>query len=426
MKKFTLHTILLLMTINFVSSALYSQERISALFFKDDSVNIEIISILRDTRNVAFQDPGNPFFTLVDKSQKFALGVGGQIRLVAGSEFGGIIESTTNQGFQPSLIPIPSGVNPKSQLRLSAATSQFFIKMVGRTRKLGDVETFISMNFQGDNYAPVLRQAYVKFCGFEFGQTWSSLTDVSGFPPTIDYAGPVSIVAVRNPLIRYSTTSRNSKNTVALSLEFPQVNATYSDYTQSTYQAIPDVIGYYQFNWGEKKDNHIRFSGIMRNMAYSDLENYSTRNEQGWGAQFTSVFNLNQYFKFYGQAILGQGIASYMTDISTQNVDLVPNINSAGALDKMEMWGAYAGLQCNITKNVFTSATYSYSRIYDNNNIEVTSDMYKFSQYIVANAFWNITKECTLGIEYLRGMKNIFSGEMGHSNRANFMVQYSF
>ncbi|MFI3262318.1 MAG: DcaP family trimeric outer membrane transporter [Rikenellaceae bacterium] len=426
MKKITLQTFLMLMILTLIKVETQAQERISALFFNNDSSSLEIISILRDRQNTAFQDPSNPFFSIVDKNQHFALGVGGQIRMVAGSEFGGIVATSTNQGFQPSLIPIPYGENPKSQLRMSAATSQFFIKMVGKSEKLGAIETFISLNFQGNDYTPTFRQAYVKLCGFELGQTWSSLTDISALPPTVDYAGPVSIVAVRNPLIRYSKSFYKEKNTVALSLEFPNVNATYSDYTESTYQAVPDVIGYYQFNWGEKKNNHIRFTGILRNMAYRDLVGSDTRNKTSWGAQFTSVFMLNSMFKFYGQAILGKGIGSYLADISTQSLDLVPTINIDGTLDNMEMWGATASLQCNITKDLFVSSSYSYSRVYSDSNINVTSDMYKYSQYIVANTFWNITKECTLGLEYLRGMKNVFSGEMGHSNRVNLLVQYSF
>lgn len=403
-----------------------SQEKFTALFYKDGDESLEIISILRDMSNLSFQDAGATKFAIVDKNNNFALGIGGQARFVAGSEFGGIIASSTNQGFQPSLIPIPTGTNPNSQVRMSAATSQIYVKMVGKTRKLGNIETFVSINFQGDNYAPVLRQAYVKLGSFEFGKTWSSLTDVSALPPTIDYAGPVSVVAVRNPLIRYSLTTYNKKNVMAISAEFPQVNGTYSENTASQYQPVPDVIGYYQFNWGEKRDNHFRVAGIGRYLAYKDLVTSTTKYEKAFGAQLSAAFMLNDCMKFYGQGIVGKGIASYLTDISTQNLDLLPNVKAAGYCDKLGMWGASGGLQCNILENLFVSSTYSYSRVYNNHRVDMSSDSYKYSQYIVANAFWNITKDCTLGVEYLRGMKTEISGAMGHSNRANFLVQYAF
>lgn len=426
MRKSTLKPCLFLLLFSLLFIEVKAQKRGNFQFVRKDSSKIEIINVIKKMKGLTLQDPDGPKFLLVNKKQNFALGVGGQVRVVAGSEFGGIIATETNQGFEPSMIPIPYGENPKSQLRLSAATSQFYVKMVNKTRKLGNVETFVSINFQGDNYTPEFRQAYVKIGGFKVGQTWSTFTDLGATPPTIDYAGPVSMVSVRNPLISYSPQFRNTRHNTKLSAEFPTVNATYSATAKNTPQSIPDIIGYYQYNWGTSRDSHIRASGLLRNMAYSNYNISSTEIEQGWGAKFNAVIGICRTLKFYGQGIIGKGIGSYMNDISTQNLDLVPESNTLGYLDKMKMWGATGGLQCTLAKDLYLSSSYSYSRVYDTADTEVTPLTYKFSQYIVSNMFWNLTKECTLAVEYLRGMKNVFNGNMGHSNRVNLMIQYSF
>ena len=62
----------------------------------------------------------------------------------------------------------------------------------------------------------------------------------------------------------------------------------------------------------------------------------------------------------YGQFNYGKGIGSYLNDLSNLNVDLVPDPDNEGKMQVLPMLGWYAGLQYNITPNVFVSGTYSY------------------------------------------------------------------
>ena len=47
-------------------------------------------------------------------------------------------------------------------------------------------------------------------------------------------------------------------------------------------------------------------------------------------------------------------------------------------------------------------------------------------QYLVANAFWNVSSNLQVGVEYLRGWRTDFSSSTRHANRLNMLVQYSF
>ncbi len=396
------------------------------IFFSPGPVreSISILDVMRKTDNLHFQDAKPPRFLLVDQQHKFALGIGGMARVVNGVEFGGIVNTSTDEGFQPALIGMPAYDFTRSQYRLSAGTSQIFLKMVGRTRNIGDVEVYISSNFQGRNYTPQLRQAYVSFLGLTVGQTWSTLVDLACCPPTIDYAGPNGLSYVLNPMIRYSRKFARERMQFALALEFPQLNGTYGSHAAYLPQSVPDVIGYLQFNWNDAK-SHIRASGILRNMAYRNLNKGQSEMMQGWGAQLTSVIALGGRLSMFGQFIYGKGIGSYLNDIGELNRDLVPNPEKTGYLQALPMWGVTGGLQYTFSKRVFVSASYSQSRLYSDRGYD-PAGMYKYGQYIVANAFWNLTSDCQLGIEYLRGMKTVHGGEKGHANRMNLMVQYSF
>ena len=97
-----------------------------------------------------------------------------------------------------------------------------------------------------------------------------------------------------------------------------------------------------------------------------------------------------------------------------------------GDMTSLGMYGAYFGLQYNIYDNLFVSATYSQSRIYSREGVTPTPFSYKYSQYVVANCFWNVSKSLQLGAEYLFGAKTDFNSRSHSANRLNLLVQYSF
>ena len=53
-------------------------------------------------------------------------------------------------------------------------------------------------------------------------------------------------------------------------------------------------------------------------------------------------------------------------------------------------------------------------------------ESYRKGQYLVANAFWNVSSNLQVGVEYLRGWRTDFSSSTRHANRLNMLVQYSF
>ena len=48
------------------------------------------------------------------------------------------------------------------------------------------------------------------------------------------------------------------------------------------------------------------------------------------------------------------------------------------------------------------------------------------AQYIVGNAFYNLTPDCSIGLEYLYGRRSNMNREDGQANRINAMIQYNF
>ena len=112
------------------------EEPNSIMFVSKNKAGDEIIRIMNDRSQMRFHDPNAPRFLLTDQKGKFALGIGGYVRATAEYDFNGIVNDVD---FYPALIPQRgSGNFAKNQFQMDITTSTLFLKLVGRTKHLGD------------------------------------------------------------------------------------------------------------------------------------------------------------------------------------------------------------------------------------------------------------------------------------------------
>lgn len=157
-------------------------------------------------------------------------------------------------------------------------------------------------------------------------------------------------------------------------------------------------------------------------MSYRDEATASNHFATGWGVQFSTVASLFPGLNFFGHYTYGKGIASYINDLGGLGYDLVPD--GSGKLKAPGMTGWTAGLQYNFTPDFFVSGSYSRAQLYDTAGMDAST--YRYAQYIVANAFYNVWGDLRLGVEYIHGTRKDISGLSGHANRLEAMLQYSF
>lgn len=399
-----------------------SEEPDSIILVRKDKAGNEIIRIIDENQQNRFQDPKAPRFLLTDSKGRFALGIGGYVRATAEYDFGGIVE---NVDFFPALIPNPgNGDYSRNQFQMDVTTSTLFLKLVGRTKRLGDFVVYTAGNFRGDGKTFYLQNAYASFLGFTAGYDYGSFMDAVAGPSTIDFAGPGGQTIYRTTQIRYTHTFLKNWR-FGVGVELPDVDGTTNEYVSINTQRMPNFPAYIQYRW--KPGNHVRIAGIIRSMTYNSNVYKKAYVETGWGVMASTVFNPAEKWQFLGQITYGHGIGQFMNDLSNLNVDLVPNPKDPGKMQALPMLGWYAGLRYNITPQLFISSTYSQSRLYSENGYpNENPEMFRRGQYLAANAFWNITANLQVGAEYLRGWKGDFNYDTHHANRINAVVQYSF
>lgn len=393
---------------------------------KAQKVNVISVSKERDTHNfytmmreafpLAFNDPASPRFIFFDDNKNFIFGVGGYVQLTGVYDFNGVQDYNY---FTTSSIAL-KGHQPGASYGMTVGQSRLFFKLVGNT-DVGKLVSYIEMEFEGDQGAPLLRQAFVQFRGFTLGQTWSTFGDMSAVPTTIDEEGPSSGIEIRQPMIRY-TQKFNDHWQGALALEYAKASYSTNDFSKDISQKVPDIP--LNIRYTMKNGSHLQAGGILRNISYKDMVSDKDRMMTGWGVMMSGNINLCKKTSFMFQGVYGKAISNYIQDISGIGYDLVPNPNHNGKLKAPGAWGAFGAFEQNWTSKLSSSLIYSYARLESKGTLDGTT--YKYAQYAGVNLLWDFTEYGTTGIEYVFGRRNDFNHDYGNASRINAMVQYRF
>lgn len=380
----------------------------------------DVVEIFQNTQSSYYHDARAPRFILVDQEGKWALGLGGYLQAKIEYDFD---RAVNNVDFLPSAIFEKGG--PSSQLQMDMTNSTIFMKLVGRSRLLGDFVVYTSGNWRGSGLGFQLLNAYMSTSYLKFGYGVGSFMDIEAVPTTIDYGGPSGMTFYRTMqvMLRYGFDWGLS---MGVALENPDVSAEQNDLVGVDVQRVPNVPVYVQYNLMGKSDNHIRLGAVMRDIYYTDKVSGKHSDKVGWGAQ-ASLLTTMGGLQLLGQFTIGEGIGSLVNNISNIGVDIVPDPEAPGKamLLRSESW--YAGLQYNFTKNFMMSATYSQTALHSRKGYaEYNPGASRKGQYVVANAIYNLTDNLQIGVEYLHGWRTDFNEKTYNANRVNLSARYDF
>lgn len=366
--------------------------------------------------------PSMPQFYIVGKNNSYYLGVSGYVRGTLLYDWGNPIENSMD--FTTSAIPTDLAPGNSHLLQFGAGTSNIAFNFVGMPNSKNKIGAYINFNFDGDNYSPTLQDAYLKYCGFKVGYSTSLFTDVMAAPNTIDFEGPNSWTFVSNTLINY--TYQFDKNwEVAAGIEMPMPSITSDGSTYLVNQSLPDVPLYLQYKWGKRGASRVRLSALLRTLSYYNEVKEENHHYVGWGVKLSGNAALGSRINLFYQGLIGDGISSYIQDMTGLGLDMLPSSETEGKLEGVESWGGYVGAQYNFTRNIF--ATLAYSLVHTHaSDTETMPHRYKEAQYVVANVMWRVAPQVQVGAEYLWGDRVNADGDAYDNNRIQTMIQVNF
>lgn len=366
------------------------------------------------------QDPRAPYFMFMSKDSKFAMGIGGVVRMRGWYDWGGVIPYN---GFIPQAISVPRNNIARKKISTTPAGTALYFRVIGNNHRLGDYQLYIETNFDGYNQVGMkLKKAYAIVNDWTIGYTNSTFGDPAAFPMLIDAQGPQAEVQTTAVLLRWMH-SFDKNWTVAASVETPQSQIGYDNISTSKVDDwAPNVATFGQYSWG--KNQHIRLSGILRVLPYHDIKIGSNERDLGWGIQLSSITRPSKHITIYATANMGQGYGSLTGDLIMGNYDLINNPNNPGEMYAPSSFAWYGAIQYNFKPNLYTTATFGQERLLPKH--EVSGDTYKYGLYSALNVFWDITPRFEVAAEVNLGKRANFNRESNWARRACLMAQFSF
>ena len=380
----------------------------------------DVVEIFQNTQSNYYHDARAPRFVLVDQEGKWGLGIGGYLQAKVEYDFDRAVD---NVDFLPSAIYGKGG--PSSQLQMDMTNSTIFMKLVGKSRFLGDFVVYTSGNWRGSGLGFQLLNAYMSTKYLKFGYGVGNFMDINALPTTIDYGGPCGMTFYRTTqvMLQYGFDWGLS---MGVALENPNVAMETNEYISVDAQRVPNVPVYIQYDLMGNSNNHIRVGAVMRDMYYTDKVSGKNSDKVGWGVQASLLATIGG-LQLNGQFTMGEGIGSFVNNISNIGVDLVPDPETPGnaLLLRSESW--YAGAQYNFTDKFMVSAAYSQTALRSRNGYaEFNPTASRKGQYVVANAIYNLNRNLQIGVEYLHGWRTNFDGSIYNANRVNLSARYDF
>lgn len=433
-----------------IALSAFAQEKTEFITTEDD-INVYNILVENAPQNPNIKDVSR--FTLVGKDGKFYLGMGANVKMVGDFDWGNPISNPNL--FTPSAIPFDTEKGNRSQTLFSIGQSNLYWNFVALPNTSNQLGLFFDINFLGSTSHPqiAIHHAYLKYRGFTAGYIVSTFTDIKADPVAIDFEGPNAITFIRHPNIYYTCKFGKDKMwTAQLGLDMPL--AEQSDFkegeyspgsfndkttgkvynpithngatTQFVHQRMPDIPLFIQRDWADH-NGWFRVSAIFRDLQYRDLAvaGGKNRGEFGWGIKASGSTPIVGGLSLTWQGVYGKGVASYIQDLTSEGLDLVPVKNTPGKLETVKTWGAYGTLQYNFGKCCLWNATYSQVRAYAKDFGSDWSGMYKYGQYITSNLIFNVSSFAQVGVEYLWGRRVNYSGAQAHDNRIMLMLNVS-
>jgi hypothetical protein len=326
----------------------------------------------------------------------------------------------STEGFLPYEIPVDPVLNERlNGLYAGARQSRLGLETKADTR-IGRIRTFLEIDFASieTRLGVRLRHAYGKIGFLTLGHTWSTFTDVSSIPRTVDLEGPPSGVSVRHGLIRYERIFEDQL-VLGLSLENPLKDFQNPfDSSNVDFQQSFDAVGKFRINF--ENFSHFQLTAVFRDLFYRSTSGQQTI--YGYGFQFSGRFYLTPADQVTTQLIIGKGISRYITTLSEKGLDAYPN--QFGKLDPLQTYGGFVAYE-HFWNNKWSSALIT-GYIKMKTHSQQPLDAYRSSLYGSINSFYEPIESLQFGAEITTGNRMNKDGSLGTASRIQFTAVFSF
>ena len=304
---------------------------------------------------------------------------------------------------------------------------------------MGTVKGHVEVDFYGsggnevasNSYGPRLRQAYITWNHWLFGQAWTTFEDFH-YGTTLDFNGPIGEIFERQAQIRY-TFDLSKASKLAVALENPQgdyrnkagdvVGPPVTFYTTSSQaqDQMPDVIGRYEYNKGPLS---FELAGLGRRFKLNGLSGSDTA--MGWGADIGASYALPTGTTLMATFTGGDGVGRYLYEPYVGDA----YVDNNGDLKALGKWGGTATISQKLAPKWTANLVYGFAKVQSLRDVnsyagQLGNIANKFED-VHANLLYRPVAPLMLGIEYIYTYASYQDGSQGDANTIQFSTEYDF
>lgn len=268
---------------------------------------------------------------------------------------------------------------------------------------------FVESDFFGGNPDGTaqlrLRHAYGTLGQLTVGQTWTTFTNVSAVPQTLDFEGAVSNVNRRQAMVRWDQESSIDGVSIAIAVEDPQIIVIAPPLiTGQGRTPSPDFVSRMRL---ETDRVDLQCAVLLRELGFQPT-NQPVITGTAWGVNATGSIFLDDHTKGYYQVTVGEGIGSYRG---------VPDVVATGPASAkiLPVFGWMVGVHHEWTDQLTSNITISKLSL-ETSPRQRPGDLDN-TTYLAVNLIANPYERVFYGIEYLYGTREDVSGAGGDAHR---------
>lgn len=377
------------------------------------AIGIALMILPASALAISFQVPGTDT----------TLNVGGYVKLdVVYNDVTSPDDSQANYEYTPGAVPLKgTTAGEENELVFNARESRLWIKTETPT-DMGLLKTHLEFDFDTADSNQIvsnsrhsrLRHAYGTLGNVLFGQTWSLFMYLPSMPETNDFGGPTGTMFIRQGQIRY-TVPMGGKSNLQFGLENAETFIPGSWGPSVDDDQYPDII--VRFNTGGSWG-----MATVAAMARQLRIDNATVNDSIWTAsgQLGAVIKIGAKDQFTFQASYG-ALGRY-SSLATHADGVIDSNNEIEALNQL---AGFVGYQHWWTSTLRSSLYFGMTDA-DEPSVLKGSAVTEKTTSVHANLMWNPVPKLRVGIEYIRGYRELYNGDDGTLNRIQFSTRYDF
>lgn len=346
-------------------------------------------------------------------------------------------------------IPLDGTAAAKDGGAVSMHAKQSRIRFDSRTpTDWGSLRTRLETDFYGSGGVFRMRHAFGQLGPVLVGQTWSIFGDEDTYASTVDFDGPVGVVATRRPQLRYTQglgggltvqaaieenpgggilkAERGSKQVPTVD-EDGMVTST-TEYSVDTVDALDRLPTFltalrYRPGWGA-----VNLAGALRQVRYGD------DSEIAHGYHIGAHVNVSGDTQLLATFNASKGVSDYILYAGK-----AATLDAGGALKLQDSLGGMVGIKHSLSGSLRTGLYFGWME-HDTDasaSPAVRATENESLQTVHATVAWNPVPQVTVGVEFMHGWREAnpqvtdgavdpMKSTSGEDSRVQLGVQYSF